>query len=167
VAAIGAFVWWRARPQTDRPEQPRWEPAWLTRLAGWEPACPDTPGKRALAWIWASPMTALGLLAAATTGRPLHRSEDGLLVTNATGPVAAELRRRGFKATTLGHVIIAVSEPSEALLAHERLHTRQAERLGPLFGPVYVLLLLVYGYRSHPMERAARLAGRRVVAGDR
>jgi hypothetical protein len=58
-------------------------------------------------------------------------------------------------------VVVARGQPSAALLAHELVHTRQAERLGPFMAPVYLGLLARYGYLRHPMERAARRAGRR------
>jgi hypothetical protein len=54
-------------------------------------------------------------------------------------------------------VVTTRSDPSPSLIAHELVHTRQAERFGVGFGPVYVGLLARYGYRQHPMERAARL----------
>lgn len=159
-AAVVGFVWWRARPQSERSEEPPWEPEFLARLARWQPTRPATPAGRLAAAVWVAPMTMLGLAAAATTGTPLRRTDDGWLATGIGGPVGAELRRRGFSATTLGQVILATGEPSDALLAHERMHVRQGERFGVVFGPLYVALLLVYGYRRHPLERAARLAGR-------
>lgn len=152
----------RGRPRPELDERPRWEPAALARLAAWQPARAETRLGQGASALWASPMTLLGLAAAATTGVPPRLTDDGFLVTGARGPVGALLRRRGFSATTLGHVVIATGVPSARLLAHERVHIRQAERLGPLFGPAYLTLLAVYGYRRHPMERAARLdaAGR-------
>jgi hypothetical protein len=84
-----------------------------------------------------------------------------LLFSPARGPAAQFLRVRGFSAMTIGHVVVARIEPSEALLAHELVHVRQAERLGPLMAPLYLALMAVYGYARHPMERAARLAQRR------
>jgi len=44
------------------------------------------------------------------------------------------------------------------LLAHERHHIRQYTRWGPFFIPVYLVLAIGFGYRRHPMERAARRA---------
>lgn len=160
VAALAS----RMRPDQHVDEQPPWEPEPLARLATWQPSEARTAAAALGRALWAAPMTAVGLLGALTTGGRMRRTPDGLLlVTGARGPLAAQLRRRGFSATTLGQVVIAVSEPSEALLAHERVHARQAERLGPLFGPAYLALLAAYGYRRHPFERAARIAGRRAA----
>lgn len=157
----------RMRPDGHLDEQPRWEPPLLARLAQWQPRDPRTRVDRIAGAAWAAPMTLVGLVGALTTGGRVRRTTDGLLVVaDARGPLAAQMRRRGFSATTLGQVVIAVSEPSEALMAHERVHARQAEHLGPLFGPAYLLLLAVYGYRRHPLERAARVAARRATASD-
>lgn len=163
--SLAGVLLWRMRPQPSEPEDPAWEPRALARFARWEPRPVTSPVGMSVAAVWASPMTVAGLLLAATALAPVHLTSEGFLVTGARGPLGAVLRRRGFRATTLGHVVITLDEPSPALLAHEQLHSRQVERLGPAFGPVYVLLLVLYGYRRHPMERAARRAGRR-VAGD-
>ncbi|MEX0705789.1 MAG: hypothetical protein WD041_04155, partial [Nitriliruptoraceae bacterium] len=53
---------------------------------------------------------------------------------------------------------------SASLLAHEAVHVRQFERLGPLMVPVYLWLAARHGYRDHPLERAARLGARRATA---
>lgn len=142
---------------------PAWEPATLAALASWVPSPPSRPLTRALAYAWAVPMSLAGLLFGAASGvRPVLR--DGvLLFRGARGPAAALLKAQRYDATTLGHVVVARTEPSPTLFAHELVHVRQAERLGVLFGPVYVLLWLVYGYGRHPLERAARLGGRQAV----
>jgi hypothetical protein len=136
------------------------EPDWVRDLARWVPSAPTSPFGRLLAYLWASPATLGGLLVGlASGGRPSLR--DGVIVVaGARGPVAALLARGGFAATTLGHVVIARRDPSPALMAHELAHTRQAERFGPFTGPLYWYLLARYGYTRHPMERAARIAGR-------
>jgi len=105
-------------------------------------------------------MSAIGLLVGATTAtRP--RVRDGVLLFAPAGGLAgAVLRLRGYAAITLGHVVIARVDPGPRLMTHELVHTRQAERLGPLFAPVYLALHAAYGYARHPFERAARLAGR-------
>lgn len=139
------------------------EPVMVRRLAGWVPAPPTSPLARTVAYAWAAPVTFVGLLAGLVTGaRPALR--DGVLVfAPARGVAGLALRLRGFSATALGHVVVARHEPGPALLAHELVHVRQAERLGPLFVPVYLALWLRYGYVRHPLERAARLGGRRAV----
>ena len=110
---------------------------------------------------WASPVTAVGLVVgAASVTRP--RLRDGVvLFAPARGVTGAVIRRRGYAATGLGHVIVCVTEPTPRLWAHELVHVRQAERFGPLMIPVYLVLLATRGYARHPLEMAARLG-----AGD-
>lgn len=142
-------------------DAPGWEPALLRVLAGWKPRAPARGAARAAAYVWASPITLVGLLVGAAAGvRPTVR--DGvLLFSHARAITGAVLRTRGFTAGTLGHVVVAINDPDPALMAHELIHTRQAERFGPLMAPLYLGLLAAYGYRRHPMERAARDATRR------
>ena len=162
VAAIAGVLGWRMRGGADsRGDEPVTEPALLAALAAWTPARATTPAGRALGYLWAAPNTLVGLAVAATCRGSVRRVEGALAVCGARGPLGRMLARRGFSATTLGHVIIARGEPSPALLAHELCHTRQAERLGVAFGPAYLALLAVYGYRRHPMDRAARAAAQR------
>lgn len=66
------------------------------------------------------------------------------------------LARRGYSAITLGHVIVASGEPSEALLRHELRHVAQYERFGLAFLPLYLWLLWRHGYRRHPLELEAQ-----------
>lgn len=131
-----------------------------SRLEAWLPPAPPTPALRVAARLWAAPMTIAGLLVGAVSLTPPRLCHGVVLFSPARGLVGAMIRRRGFAATALGHVVIAVDEPSPALLAHELVHVRQAERLGPLMAPAYLALLAVHGYHRHPMERAARLAAR-------
>lgn len=128
------------------------------RLATWIPPRPRTTPARCASLIWAAPMTLAGLLAGAIAGvRPQVR--DGvLLFAPARGITGRVVRRRGFAAAGLGHCVIALEDPSPALMTHELVHVRQAERLGPFMAPAYLTLLAVHGYRRHPMEQAARLA---------
>ncbi|MPZ71955.1 MAG: hypothetical protein GEU74_01785 [Nitriliruptorales bacterium] len=132
-----------------------------TRLQTWIPPAPRSALTRLVAAMWASPVTLAGLLAGAGSAtRP--RFVDGIvLFAPARGITGLLIRRRGFTAAGLGHVVIALEEPSASLLAHELAHVRQAERLGPFMAPAYLALLAVHGYRHHPMERAARLAAER------
>lgn len=136
------------------------EPEWARDLAGWVPKPPRGRVGRMVTYLWASPPSGVGLLIAALSGtRPVVR--DGvLLFSGVRGPVAWALSQGGYAAMTMGHVVLSRGEPSSALMAHELVHTRQAERFGPFMGPVYWYLLARYGYVRHPMERAARIAGR-------
>lgn len=57
-----------------------------------------------------------------------------------------------------GHAMpfaIVLSIPAERIRRHELRHTDQWLLLGPLFPVVYLLLLAVYGYDAHPLERDA------------
>jgi hypothetical protein len=95
-------------------------------------------------------------------GRPRWSwdEERGILVASSVhAPARQLLAWSGAAAMTLGHVVLCKSDqPSARLLDHEAMHTRQAERLGPLLGPAYVVLTAWVGYRNNPFERAARKA---------
>jgi len=82
-----------------------------------------------LGFFWTLPNTLLGLLLS------MHRT-----------------------AMTVGFVIVAAVPVEGRLLVHERHHIRQYMAWGPFFIPVYLLLAIPFGYRRHPMERAARRA---------
>lgn len=128
------------------------------QLEAWIPPPPATAGLRVAARLWAAPITAVGLFIGALC-RVAPRVRDGVvLFAPARGLPGRIIRRRGFAATGLGHVVISIEEPSAALMTHELVHVRQAERLGPFLAPVYLALLIVHGYHRHPLERAARLA---------
>lgn len=49
------------------------------------------------------------------------------------------------------------------LLAHEVRHVHQWWILGILFPVVYGLLLLIFGYRNHPLEHDAKAAAQKAV----
>lgn len=136
---------------------PTWEPPSLTALATWSPAVPVSGPGRLLARVWAAPLSLVGLLVAGA-GLTVPQPRDGvLLATGVRGLTGWLLARNGYSAMTWGHVIVSRrEEPSPRLLAHELAHVRQAERLGPLFAPLYVGLLATHGYRRHPLERGAR-----------
>jgi hypothetical protein len=97
-----------------------------------------------LRYIWASPTTALGVLAVfAGSWRVRARVVDGVL--EAHGPALAWMLRYatltpgGTAAMTLGHVVIGQDRYSlESTRAHERVHVRQCEVWGPLFVPAYL-----------------------------
>lgn len=141
-------------PRTD-------EPVWITDLAGWNPSAPKTLVGRLLAYVWAAPSTLGGLFLGLLSLSVPHVRDGVLVFAGVRGPVAAILKRGRFAATTLGHVVIVRGTPNDALMAHELAHTRQAERLGPFTGPFYWYLLARFGYVRHPLERSARIAGRR------
>ena len=137
---------------------------WLgPRVAAWMPGAPRSAVGRAVSLIWAAPITFAGLLAG---GGSLVRPRvvaGVLLFAPARGVTGWVLRRRGFAAAGLGHVIVSVEEPSPQLLAHELTHVRQAERLGPLMAPAYLGFLAVHGYQRNPFEQAARIAAARAA----
>ncbi|MGD0463307.1 MAG: hypothetical protein ABSB74_12555 [Tepidisphaeraceae bacterium] len=130
---------------------------------------------RWLVYLWAFPVTALGLLVAAIAvlSGGEARVVDGVLEVcgGATDfylrRIVGLVMRGGASAMTLGHVVLARN--SELLLitrAHERVHVRQCERWGPLFIPAYLFASLwawVTGrrpYKDNFFERQAfQLAG--------
>lgn len=134
------------------------------RLATWTPSAPTSSLGRAAATAWASPLTAVGLLLAATTGgRRRWDEEHGCLVVEGAGGGSARLLRVvGAGANAMGHVVVSTYERTPpVVLAHEAGHVRQAERLGPLLFPIYLWSAARYGYRDNPIERGARAAARR------
>lgn len=192
LAGVAGYYAWRRRPQIGPPEPPpdltgsppplpdrplrlrrvggnahvvgpAWEPRSLSALANWVPSQPRRKATRAVAYAWAAPMTAVGVVLGLSTGVRPRRTDGVLLFAGARGPARLLLGVQGYDAITFGHTVIALAEPSPSLLAHELVHVRQAERLGALFAPAYGLLWLVYGYGRHPLERAARLGGRRAT----
>jgi hypothetical protein len=126
---------------------------------------------RAVLYLWASPVTILGVviaLAARSSGGAFAQRTGVLEVA---GGWPGRVLQRGFPwsgsvaAMTLGHVVVGVSNAAlESTRAHERAHVRQFERWG-------VLLLLLYPlagawawlrgghpYRDNYFEREARAA---------
>jgi hypothetical protein len=119
---------------------------------------------RFLVYLWASPVTLLGLSAgigALLSGGSM-RWRAG--VCEAYGGLLGLLLRGsrrfpGGAAMTLGHVILARdSECLERSRLHERFHVRQFECWGPLLLPVYWVVglwLRIRGcdpYLDHPFE---------------
>lgn len=126
------------------------------------------PLPRPLAYLWALPTTAIGLLfvpVAMVSGGGMQ-VEGGVLEVYG-GLVTAFLRyctplRGGASAMTLGHVVLGRNRQLlDFTRAHERVHVRQVERWGPLFIPAYLFLSgLVYlkggrAYEDNPFEREA------------
>jgi hypothetical protein len=111
-----------------------------------------------IAFFWAMPNTIAGLLVGLFTFQ-LPRLHGGAIVFDrAPRGVTWLMPRLHRVAMTMGFVILSAQPLQGRLLVHEQHHIRQFERLGPLFGPVYFGLAIRYGYRRHPMERAARRA---------
>ncbi|MBS0328817.1 hypothetical protein [Thiobacillus sp.] len=126
---------------------------------------------RSLRYLWALPVTLLGVLAALAargSGGAIRQVEGVLEVA---GGWPAWVLRRGFPfsgpvvAITLGHVVLGVS--SSVLAAtrmHERAHVRQFERWGVfllMLYPLAGLLAWLRGgnpYRDNLFEREARMA---------
>lgn len=124
-----------------------------------------------LRYVWAFPVTLLGMLTALVargSGGTLQRVEGVLEVA---GGWPARILRCGFPfsgavaALTLGHVV--VGESMNALVetrAHERAHVRQFERWGVLLLVLYPLAGLVAWirggnpYHDNRFEREARTA---------
>lgn len=123
---------------------------------------------RLLGYLWALPITMIGLLlaaSAATTGGVV-RVRSG--VVEVWGGLPGRLLRgsrfhQGGAAVTLGHVVLA--RDAECLAhsrPHELDHVRQYERWGPLLLPAYWVVgawLRVRGYDpylDHPLEPPPR-----------
>ena len=107
-----------------------------------------------LLYVWTFPGTLIGLALGATMRtRPYVR--DGVIVFEGARGFAALHRRMGFRAITLGHVIIMNGPPEYPLWAHELVHVRQWELLGPLMLLAYPLASIA-GYRRNPFETYAR-----------
>lgn len=106
-------------------------------------------------FVWTLPNTVIGLVLGLLTFQA-PRALDGLVVFDRRARGLTWLMPRlGRSAMTIGYVILS-SKPLEGrLLAHEQHHVRQFATWGPLFIPVYLLLAIPFGYRRHPMERAA------------
>jgi hypothetical protein len=120
-----------------------------------------------LAYAWALPTTALGLLFvpdALLTGEvrrvagvlEVHGRLARFFLTRCT------LLEGGASAMTLGHVVIGRDRRLlETSRSHERVHVRQCERWGPLFIPAYLAfgaIAWVRGLRAYddnPFEREA------------
>ncbi len=117
---------------------------------------------RALRLLWAAPTSVLGLLLAVpvlAAGGTLRRVGPTLEVAlhRDALPSRSRWRRAPFVAITLGHVIVArCGEDLARWRAHERVHVRQAERLGPLFVPAYLLASVAAWWRGDCPYRGNR-----------
>jgi hypothetical protein len=117
---------------------------------------------------WAAPCTLVGL---ALAGLVLLLGGSGRLVEGSYEAAVCRRRQEAgralmamrFRAITFGHVIVGIShEDLHQYRAHERVHVRQYELLGPLFFlayPLASLWQLVRGrdpYRDNCFEVQAR-----------
>ena len=110
---------------------------------------------RVLAGVWSLPVHVVGgLLALAVWPWARWRASigNGAVELEAKGPLGAWFRNRHWAAATVGIWIACWYPPDARLRSHERRHTAVWLVLGVLFGPVYLLLLLAFGYDDHPME---------------
>ena len=120
---------------------------------------------RALRYLWAFPVTVLGLLVALLallTGGTVRRHEGTLEVHSGFAYVFLGLFNAS--ALTLGHVILGFSPHFLAVhRAHEREHVRQCERWGIFFLPAYFVASLWawsrggHYYRDNGFEVGAML----------
>lgn len=111
-----------------------------------------------LGFVWAMPNTLLGLVVGALTFQTPRIHGGAIVFDREPRGVTSLLRAMNRTAMTLGFVIVSAAPVEGRLLAHERHHVRQSMLWGPLFVPVYLALAIPFGYRRHPMERAARRA---------
>jgi hypothetical protein len=103
---------------------------------------------------WASPGTALGF-ALGGTSMTRGRIRGGVVVYTGKRGFPALHRKLGFRAITLGHVVIASEPLDDELWRHELAHVRQWEIFGPFMFIAYPLASIA-GYRRNPFEVAAR-----------
>jgi hypothetical protein len=121
---------------------------------------------RVLRILWASPCSLVGLALGGVVllfGGSVRRVGRVLEFAPYSGPAPSTSRwRLPFSAITFGHVILGVSlQGLVQLRAHELVHVRQYERLGPLFFiayPASSLLAAATGgcpYRNNRFEMEA------------
>jgi len=122
-------------------------------------------------YLWALPVTLLGILTALIARGSGGRLQQVDGVLESAGGWPARVMRRGFPfsgaiaAITLGHVVVGVSRDAlHATRAHERAHVRQFERWGILLLVLYPMAGLIAWarggnpYRDNRFEREARIA---------
>jgi hypothetical protein len=111
-----------------------------------------------LGFVWTLPNTLLGLTLGMLTFQVPRLHGGAIVFDRRPRGVTSLLRLMHRTAMTVGFVILGAVPVEGRLLVHERHHVRQYMAWGPLFIPVYFVLGIPYGYRRHPMERAARRA---------
>lgn len=133
------------------------------------PTGPARAALLAVAHLWASPLTAAGVLVALAGGARPAGVRDGALdlLAPRRGPLAGFFRRAGVSAFTWGAAIVyrdagCLADPR--LRRHERAHVRQALGWGPLLALAYPAssawqaLRGRRAYRDNAFEVAARAA---------
>jgi hypothetical protein len=108
-----------------------------------------------LGFVWTLPNTLLGVILGVFNFQAPRLRHGLLLFDRYPRGLNRLMSRLGRSAMTVGFVILSTKPLEERLLAHERHHVLQYIVWGPLFIPVYFLLAIPFGYRRHPMERAA------------
>ena len=111
-----------------------------------------------LGFFWTVPNTFLGILLGLLTFQAPRMHGGAIVFDRAPRGLTRLLPAMHRTAMTVGFVIVAAVPVEGRLLAHERHHIRQYTQWGPFFIPVYLVLAIGFGYRRHPMERAARRA---------
>ncbi len=111
-----------------------------------------------LGFVWSLPNTLLGLALGALTFQTPRILGGAIVFDRTERGLTWLLARMHRSAMTVGFVILSARPLEGRLLEHERHHVRQSMVWGPLFVPVYLGLAIPFGYRRHPMERAARRA---------
>ena len=108
-----------------------------------------------LGFVWTLPNTLIGMLLGLFTFQTPRLRAGLVLFDRYPRGLTRLMPRLGRSAMTIGFVVLS-SRPLEGrMLAHERHHVHQYMAWGPLFIPVYFALAIPFGYRRHPMERAA------------
>jgi hypothetical protein len=120
-----------------------------------------------IAYLWASPVSLLGLITAAVASRHARGAiVDGVVEIH--GPALDWALRTltpwcgGAVAITFGHVVLARDQAAlDCTRSHERVHVGQYERWGPFFIPAYLAagvwawLRGRDAYYDNPFEREA------------
>ncbi len=95
--------------------------------------------QRVVRYVWALPMTLIGLLLALPLRLLGARCVWYCGVCEVSAPARWRCARWRFAAITVGHVVIAADASQMARLrVHERVHVRQYERWGLMFWPLYL-----------------------------
>jgi hypothetical protein len=119
--------------------------------------------RRWLGFLWAAPTTLVGLLFAILGGARPYAVRPALTLHfipwGRWTPWGLFFGAGHFAATTFGHVTVIARHAAEnrVTIRHERQHTLQCWRWGPLFLPIYLAQWAAHGFRYSriPLEHAA------------